>query len=331
MKSVRTVLSENFFRRFSEIFAPHLDVLGLDTQILERPDIEIPGEQYVALWEAAGKSNPNIGLVIGNQTEANDFGAFGHALHCAPSVEKFLRTLHQFIVVFAQESIINFETDSRFIYIDYQISDPTVIHRRQNSEFAIASVFRQINLITNGLIKPSRVDFEHDRPSDLSEHKHIFQCPLYFNQPTNRLCLPIETLKLPVSHGNERVYKALEPYLEKERQERYISDELPLQITRMIEADMSSGAPSLVDICEQLGVSRRTLQRRLKEHGIEFSSLVEDVRRALALAYMKDSEYSMTEISLLVGYSESGSFTRAFRRWTGQSPQQYRAANRPLP
>jgi AraC-like DNA-binding protein len=65
---------------------------------------------------------------------------------------------------------------------------------------------------------------------------------------------------------------------------------------------------------------------RLKEHGIEFSTLIEDVRRELALSYMKESNYSMTEISLLVGYSESASFTRAFRRWTGQSPQQYRAA-----
>ncbi len=90
---------------------------------------------------------------------------------------------------------------------------------------------------------------------------------------------------------------------------------------------MSSGAPSIDEICDQLNLSRRTLQRRLKEHGIEFSTLIEDVRRELALSYMKESNYSMTEISLLVGYSESASFTRAFRRWTGQSPQQYRAAH----
>ncbi|HCR1321009.1 TPA: helix-turn-helix transcriptional regulator [Pseudomonas aeruginosa] len=90
------------------------------------------------------------------------------------------------------------------------------------------------------------------------------------------------------------------------------------------------GSPSFLyidEICDQLNLSRRTLQRRLKEHGIEFSTLIEDVRRELALSYMKESNYSMTEISLLVGYSESASFTRAFRRWTGQSPQQYRAAH----
>ncbi len=327
MNSVRTVLSENFFRRFSGYFSPHLAPLGIDPRVLERADIEIPGEQYIALWEAAGQVNPSIGLELGSQTEADDFGALGHAIHCAPTVEKALRTLHQFIIVFAQESIINFESDSRLAYIEYQVIAPTVVYKRQDSEFTIASVLRQLSLITNNAIRPTRVDFEHDKPADISTHKQVFQCPIYFNQPANRLYLSADALRTPVSHGNERLYKALEPYLERERQNRSISDELIPQITRMIATRMRSGAPSIDDVCEQLNLSRRTLQRRLKDHGIEFSSLVEDVRRELALAYMKGSDYSMTEISLLVGYSESASFTRAFRRWTGQSPQQYRAAH----
>lgn len=327
MKSIRTVMSENFFRRFSKIFAPHLSAVGTDAQVLERADFEIPGQQYIALWEAAGDVNPTIGIELGMQTEANDFGALGHALHCAPSVEKALRTLHQFIIVFAQESVINFECDSRTAYVEYQIMAPTIVYRRQDSEFTIASIFHQLNLLTGSTIKPIRVDFEHDKPANTSMHKHVFQCPIYFSQPTNRIYLSLDTLRLPVAHANERLHEALEPYLERQRQQRVTSDDILPQITRMIAAGMSSGTLSLVDISEQLGLSRRTLQRRLKDQGIEFSSLIEDVRRELALAYMKGSNYSVTEISLLVGYSESSSFTRAFRRWTQQSPQQYRYAH----
>ncbi len=331
MKSTHTVMSENFFRRFKDRFAPYLAPLGIDARVLERGDIEIPGEQYLALWEAAAQSSPSIGLELGFQTEADDFGALGHALYCAPSVEKALKTLQQFIVVFAQESIFDFTCDSREVTVEYRIVAPTILQRRQDAEFAMASVLRLLNLITNTSIRPLRMDFEHDRPADTSMHKQIFQCPLYFNQPTNRIHLPLQTLQMPVVNGNERLYKALEPYLEREREQRAASDELLSQVTRMIASEMSSGAPSLDEICEQLNLSRRTLQRRLKDHGIEYSSLVEDVRRELALAYIKDSDYSMTEISLLVGYSESGSFTRAFRRWTGRSPQQYRSSNRPRP
>lgn len=327
MKSVRTVMSENFFRRFGDIFAPHLSTVGADIRVLERADIEIPGEQYIALWEAAGTVNPTIGLDLGIQTQANDFGALGHALHCAPSVEKALRTLHQFIIVFAQESVINFECDSRAAYVEYQIVAPTILYRRQDSEFTIASIFRQLNLLTGSTIKPLRVDFEHEKPANTSVHKQIFQCPIHFNQPSNRLYLSLDTLRLPVAHANERLHEALEPYLERQRQERVVCDDILPQITRMIAAGMSSGSLSLIDISDQMGLSRRTLQRRLKDQGIEFSSLIEDVRRELALAYMQGSEYSVTEISLLVGYAESSSFTRAFRRWTGQSPQQYRSAH----
>ncbi|WP_440466476.1 AraC family transcriptional regulator [Pseudomonas sp. YH-1] len=329
MRSARTVLSENFFRRFRSCFEPYLGPLGIDPQVLERADVEIPGEQYVALWEAAAQSSPSVGIELGIQTEADDFGALGHALYCAPSVEKALKTLQQFIVVFAQESMFDYELDGRELIVEYQVTIPTVVQRRQDAEFAITSVLRMLNLITSSNLRPTRMDFEHERPADTSVHKQVFQCPLYFNQPSNRIHFPLETLQLPVVRGNERLYRALEPYLERERQQRAVSDELLSQVTRMIAAEMSSGAPSLDEISEQLNLSRRTLQRRLKEHGIEYSSLVEDVRRELALAYIKDSDYSMTEISLLVGYAESGSFTRAFRRWTGHSPQQYRSTALP--
>lgn len=324
--SVRTVWSENFFRRFRSVFAPHLAALGIDTRLLEQADVEIPGEHYIALWEAAGGDNPNIGIELGNQTEADDFGALGHALHCATGVEMVLRTLQRFIVVFAQESTIDFEFDVHPAYVEYRVNAPTILYRRQDSEFAITSILRQLSLITGACVKPVRVDFEHDKPADTSMHKRVFQCPVHFRQASNRIYFTGDTLQLPVVSGNERLYQALVPYLERERQSRSIGDEILPQVTHMIAAGMSSGALSLVDISQQLGLNRRTLQRRLKDHGIEFSSLIEDIRRELALAYMKGSDYSVTEISLLVGYAESSSFTRAFRRWTGHSPQQYRSS-----
>lgn len=328
MRTVRTVISEDFFRRFKPIFAPHVEALGIDLALVERADIEIPGEQYIALWEAAGATNPSIGLTLGSQTEADDFGALGHAFHCAPSVEKALMTLHTYLVVFAQESSIDYCIDGRQLRISYQVTDSTVLNRRQDAEFAIAAILRQLQLVTATSVKPVRVDFEHTRPIDVSMHKQLFMCPVFFNQPTNRISLPVEVLNLPATQGNERLFKALEPYLQQEREQRNVSDELLTQVTRMIGLSIASGLPSLDQVSQCMGLSRRTLQRRLKEHDIDFSVLIEEVRRDLALGYLNHSDYSMTQISLLLGYAESGSFTRAFRRWTGHSPQQFRQASR---
>jgi AraC-like DNA-binding protein len=324
MRSKYTIFSENFFQRFPDTFSPYMESVGIDLQVLERADIEIPEERYIALWEAASRSNQNVGLEIGSQTEANDIGALGYALRCAPSVEKALETMHQFVVVFSQKSRIDFVVDAWEVRVDYQINDPLIIYRRQDAEFAIATILRQLNLITDNRMKPVRVDFEHDKPTDTSVHKTLFGCALYFNQPTNRLYFSSDVLTLPVEQSNERLYQALEPYLQRQREERTEPDQLLPRITKIIAADLSSGVTSLDVISEQFGVSRRTLQRRLQQEGVKFSTLIEEVRRELALAYITDSDYSVTEISILVGYSESGSFSRAFHRWTGQAPLEYR-------
>jgi AraC-like DNA-binding protein len=324
MRSKHTIFSENFFQRFSDTFSPYMESVGIDSQVLERADIEIPLERYIALWEAAGRSNQNLGLEIGSQIEVDDIGALGHALRCAPCVTKALETMHQFIVVLSQSSRIDIEIDARQVRVDYQVNDPLIIHRRQDAEFVIATILRQLNLITDNRVRPVRVDFEHDKPADTSAHKALFGCVIYFNQSINRLYFSSEVLNLPVIQANERLYQALEPYLQRQREERTKPDQLLARITNIIAADLSSGVPSLEVICEQLGLTRRTLQRRLQQEGLKFSTLTEDVRRELAVAYVADSNYSITEISMLVGYTESGSFSRAFHRWTGQTPRQYR-------
>jgi AraC-like DNA-binding protein len=327
MKPAQTIFSETFFQRFCDVFSPYLESVGIDPLVLEKADIEIPEERYIALWEAVGQSSPNIGLEIGSQTVTDDIGALGHALHCAPSVGKALEIMHRFVVVFAQKSRIDFEITSKHVTVDYQIDDPTIIYRRQDAEFAVANILRHLNLITDNCMGPSRVDFEHEKPADTSVHKRLFGCSVYFNQPTNRIYFPAEILEVPVRGGNERLYQALLPYLERQRDARTEPTELLPRITHIIAANLTDGTPSLEAVSGQLGLASRTLQRRLNALGIEFSFLLENVRRDLAMSYMKSSKYSATEVAMLIGYADSASFSRAFRRWAGQTPQQYRAVN----
>jgi AraC-like DNA-binding protein len=86
-------------------------------------------------------------------------------------------------------------------------------------------------------------------------------------------------------------------------------------------------------VAKKMAMSPRTLQRQLKERGMEFKKLVEDTRRRFALSYLKNRRNTLTEIAFLLGYSEASAFTRAFRRWTGSPPLVYRgqAADRAAP
>jgi AraC-like DNA-binding protein len=101
-------------------------------------------------------------------------------------------------------------------------------------------------------------------------------------------------------------------------------DELLASIRKTIAELMKDGSPDIGRVAKRLALSPRTLQRRLKDIGLEFKALVDDTRRRFAVEYLKDSENTLTEIAFLLGYSEVSAFSRAFKRWTGITPVGYR-------
>jgi len=92
----------------------------------------------------------------------------------------------------------------------------------------------------------------------------------------------------------------------------------------LIDIALSEGVPTVTDIASQLGMSGRTLQRRLSDKGASFQSLVDLARRELAEQLLKDTDYSLAEVAFLTGFAEQSGFTRAFKRWAGQTPRSYR-------
>jgi len=176
----------------------------------------------------------------------------------------------------------------------------------------------------NKQLAPLRVDFEHDTPADLAVHRELFPCPVHFNQADNRLYFSRDLLNTPVRTGDPRMFQALQPFLEEQQKIRGAATDLLSRLAHHIASSLGSGGASLGQVAASLSMSPRTLQRRLAEHRVEFSDLVEGVRRSLAETYVAQTEYSFTEVALLVGYSETSSFSRAFRRWTRLAPQEYR-------
>ncbi|KGE67615.1 MULTISPECIES: AraC family transcriptional regulator [Pseudomonas] len=325
-----TIFAENFFRSNAELFVPFLAEVGLDERILHSPEAEIPLARYVELWEILGrKVEPSIGLRIGMQTGSSALGAYGHAVRSAPTMELVLRCLSHFIVVFSQATRVDMAEDAQRVSLSYQITDPAIVQRRQDAEFSLGIALSLLREVTqNAELKPQRVDFEHPAPTDLTAYRELFQCPVHFNQRDNRLYFPRELMDMPVRTADPRLFQALEPFLEQQRQSRAAATDLLSRLGHHIASTLSSGGASLELVAKSMGMGPRTLQRRLADHQVEFSQLVEEVRRSLAQAYVTQPEYSLTDIALLLGYAEASSFSRAFRRWTQLTPQQYRKQSR---
>lgn len=328
-----TIYAESFFAQHAELFSPYLAEVGLSESILQSPGYEIPLSQYVALWEVLGREvSQSIGLRVGIRTSCHGWGVWGHAVRSAPTMDLVLHCLGHYIDVLIQGVQIEVDKTDRLISASYQVVDPLIIQRKQDAEFTIASGLSLMREITGCAdLSPSFVEFEHSASGDLEIYKEIFNCPVFFNRPTNRLCYSATLLDMPVRTADIRLFQALEVVLEQRRAVRVGPNDLLNGLLRHVANNLSNGCPSIDQIAASMKLGVRTLQRRLADQNLDFSHLVESVRRSLAENYVSCSSHSITDIALLLGYTEASSFSRAFRRWMQLTPQQYRQQMRARP
>ncbi|UJJ31475.1 AraC-like transcriptional regulator QhpR [Halopseudomonas maritima] len=323
---LHTIYAENFFRRNAAVFAPHLPKVGLNEAILSSPELEIPLHQYVALWEQLGlHESPSIGLEMGIQACSSDYGLYGHAARSAPTMTQALQVLSHFIAVLMQGTRVELDINDEWLSISYQVTDPLIINRRQDAEFTAASGLSLIReFVQQPALCPARADFEHAAPEDLTAYQRILGCPIHFDQPDNRLYYPRALLDVPMKTADSRLFQLLSPLLEEQLAAREADTDLLSQLRFQIASHLSTHDFSIERIADSMNIGVRTLQRRLAEYELGYSQLVEDVRRPLAENYVAHSGQSFTDIALSLGYSEASAFSRAFRRWTGLSPREFR-------
>ncbi|MFC5695472.1 AraC family transcriptional regulator [Pseudomonas sp. GCM10022186] len=316
---------ELLFSRFADILSPYLTEAGLDSSFFSDPEIQCPQACVVKLLELAGNAlGEPIGLRIGSQMRTADFGVVGQATRSMDRLSDAIDGLCRYMVVRSQAEKLDVNEEDGLVVISYQVTDTTITQRRQDAELSISALLSCFREVTGSPLAPTRVDFEHAPPKDLALHREIFRCPIFFNQDCNRLYFSKVILDLPILTANKRLLQALQPFLEEQRKRLSQPANLLADVSQAIAIELRRGRVGVAQVSESLNMSVRTLQRRLSELDLEFGTLVEDVRRALALEYVSNSNDRLTDIALMLGYNEASSFTRAFRRWTGLTPREYR-------
>jgi AraC-like DNA-binding protein len=324
LSQYNTMNPESLLSRFSNQLSPFLAEAGLQESFFTDAETICPAASWVKLLELAGTHiHDSIGLRLGSEIRIVDQGILGQAVRSMERVEEVLRSVSRYMITRSQVEKVDIDITDHWVAISYQITDPTIFRRRQDSEFSIATMLTNLRELTATGILPVRVDFEHTQPKDTSFHREFFHCPLQFNQPRNRIYFKHSLLDLPVCTANKRLLQALLPYLEEQRELRGPSG-LLAEVSQTIATELKLGRAGVVQVADVMHMSVRTLQRRLADHGLEFNAVVEDVRRALALEYVGNSSYRLTDVALMLGYTEASSFSRAFRRWTEVTPREYR-------
>ena len=320
-----TMHPELLFSQFADQLSPFLEEAGLEASFFTDPEVECSAASLVKLLELAGRSlDDSIGLRLGAQIRSSDMGVLGQALRSMDRLGDTLNGLSRYMVTRSQAERVEVIELDRLVILSYQLADPSITQKRQDAEFSLAAMLSCIRDLTGCTVMPVRVDFEHAAPKDLSCHREMFHCPIRFGQDCNRLYFNKSVLDLPICTSNRRLLQALQPYLEEQRKLRSQSASLLIDVSRAIATELGRGRVGVVQVAQAMNLSVRTLQRRLRELDLEFGAVVEDVRRALAIEFVGNSSFRLTDVALMLGYTEASSFSRAFRRWTNLTPREYR-------
>jgi len=171
--------------------------------------------------------------------------------------------------------------------------------------------------------------FVNPRPKDTVEYQRTFGSKaVRFGAPSCGILFDSERLKLPLDTANSKLHAVLCGYAEMVLKEEFGTRNLTRRVLDLILKELPHGQPSIENIARQLCMSPRTLGRRMEREGKTFKETLDELRRSLAHQYIIRQDVSLAEVAFLLGYANTATFHRAFKRWTGQTPLAYRQANR---
>jgi AraC-like DNA-binding protein len=195
---------------------------------------------------------------------------------------------------------------------------------RQAVEFGFARAVLMARRSTGVEVVPACVRFAFPAPPDTRPHQTLFRSPLVFDHPRNELELDAATLRLPQRTADPWLRAVLDQHAAAALAALGGGSQLSAQLGAALAGALPFGNADLATMARALDLSARTLQRRLRAEGLVFRAVVDDARRALAQRYLADPRHTLAQITLMLGFSEQAAFQRAFRRWTGVTPGEFR-------
>jgi AraC-like DNA-binding protein len=296
---------------------------------LADPSRRLALHHYCDLFEIAARHTGagDFGLRFGLQYRTEEMGPLGALILASPDLGTALRNLCLYFPALQDHSCLRLREDAGLMALEYQITDGRIAQRRQDAELTLAifaGIFRRC--LGSGWA-PAEVQFEHLRPAEAMAAESAFGAPVYYGAPRNALLFPRAALRTPMPGANIARLPVLQTALGEMAAAAGPEDFIG-RVLSQIRAGFAKGEAGIDDVAARLGLSRTGLYRRLAREGEDFSELTRRVRCDLAKFYAAQPGISFTEVALLLGYSELSAFSRAFTRWTGQSPARYRQACR---
>jgi len=320
-----------------------IEVTGLLHAFMEQHEINAPDVvktlnsqngsiTYQQWWDALAALRDlsgieHIGLALGRYITPEFGGVLGYLSHSSLTLRGALADFERFQHLLYGGTGAKIERLGNNIRCEWQ---PAYCDsNKESDDTLVAALVTYSRLLTgNDKLAPTSIGFMHEEPSDRTEYDVFFNCKISFNSPVLFIEAPLNLGGLLTETGNPALGKILKLQAESMLSELPgSSGDFLEKVKRRIKESDDFNDVTQTEVSAHLGISSRTLHRKLAEKGIRFSALIDDMRYQMAKQYLDEGELSINNIAEKLGYAEQSAFTRAFKRWSGITPIAYTKRN----
>lgn len=301
---------------------------GLDPDALPQAGERFAFPAVKRLWALVQEvtGDPCYGLKVGRQWHPSAAHALGYAWLASDSLlESFQRLVRYYRVITTSKEVVEFVSKREGYWFSWDDSQSYYGISDIEYDEGFAAVIALCRISAGDRMSPQRIRMRRDPPPCQQEFTEFFRAPIEYSADENSMLFDRSRIEASLPSRNIQIAMECERIIE-----RYLAqldrDNIAARIKAQLLVELPSGTVTEEDVAKSLHLSVRTMQRRLHEEGTSYKQLLDDTRREIALQYIRDRTVSINEMTYLLGYSEPANFSRAFKRWTGQSPRAMRAA-----
>ena len=307
---------------------PLLRSAGLSPEAMADPEERLSVQGQVAfLNEAAAALNDDcLGFTLARDFDLREIGLLYYVMASSGMLGDALKRLARYSRVTNEALVFGYREGNR-VTINLSYSGVPRHSDKHQIEFCMFALLRACRVLTGHNLVPRQFSISHYRSEGASEMARFVGTKVEFGADADEIALDIESRELPLTHADPYLNKLLQKDCEAALAERKGDvSQIRTRVENAISSLLPHGRVPVENVARNPGMSRRTLARKLSEEGLNFTDILQQLRRDLAVRYLADRKLHVSKIAWLLGFNEVSAFTHAFKRWTGKAPREIRAA-----
>jgi len=305
--------------------------LGLSEDGPIDPSQMVSSSDYYTFFEELVDRDPqglSLPLKIGAAMRCDEYGAFGLAWKSAPNLRGSFARAERYGHVLGNAETYSLEDTAQGFFFNLEKAGDGLAGMQLSNEASMSAVVTISKEVCSANFIPTAIYFKHAPRGDVGEYESHFGCPVNFKSGRDAMLVSEESIEIANKLGDQSIAQFFDCHLEQQLSSLRGDVDLQQKVRLAVADLLSEGVPKLSRIASELAMGARTLQRRLSEQNYSYQTVVDMAQKDLAKRLLRETDYSLAEVAFLTGFSEQSGFTRAFKRWAGQTPRSYRLSAR---